>query len=124
MWKGMKRVTQVPTMLGRILSLLEEQNQLLREVHLALTNRHAQTPRRTESPFPRRIRTGSDVFQVHQDTIAQRALRDQVNRENAASAESQLQKSTHDGADHGSSTASGINPTETPSFATIERNAP
>ena len=51
-------------LLARIVALLDEQNQILRELHLRLTGSHALAPKRglPTVPSPPRIRTGSDVF--------------------------------------------------------------
>lgn len=50
------------TLLAQIVVLLQEQNQLLREMHVGLTGRPALTPRQTSSDRPGRIRTGTDVY--------------------------------------------------------------
>ncbi len=58
-------------MLVRIANLLEEQNRLLRELHLRLTGHHATTPSRAgagwskdgKTPPSSRLKTASDVWQ-------------------------------------------------------------
>lgn len=71
MWKQIQRSITTPLkltrMIGRIVALLEEQNRLLRELHLAEYGRHAHTPTRATSPITTgttpRLRSGSDVWQ-------------------------------------------------------------
>ena len=91
MWKAVKRSVQAPMRLLGILHqiriLLEEQNDLLREIHLATRGSHALTPKRhpTAPITPMRKRTATDVWirpQLTEELVAQK---DQAERESAAS---------------------------------------
>jgi hypothetical protein len=68
-----------------MVQLLEEQNQLLRELHLKLTGHHALTPKRTVSQVPPRIRTGADVWTSQPLTEARQDALAREQRERAAS---------------------------------------
>lgn len=76
-------------MIHRIVVLLEEQNTLLREVHLALTGTHAKTfrPSMDGNRTPR-VRTGSDVWQRTPLTEQVQQDREIAAREDAARAPS------------------------------------
>ena len=97
MWNGLKRSVGAPLRIAGILSrmvvLLEEQNRLLREVHVALTGRSALTPRRSrpdqEAPQgARRVRTANDVSVVRPTTELEQARRERDARGHDASAPS------------------------------------
>lgn len=91
MWKAVKRSVQAPMRLLGILNqiriLLEEQNDLLREIHLTTRGSHALTPKRhpTASITPMRKRTAADVWIRPTLTDELVAARDQAERESAAS---------------------------------------
>lgn len=73
-------------LLQRIALLLEEQNQLLREVHLAVSGRWPHTPPRSgEPPGRTRRRTAADVWQRTSPTSQELDRRSRLQREHAAS---------------------------------------
>lgn len=90
MWTQLKRTAQAPMRLLGILNqiriLLEEQNDLLREIHLATRGSHALTPKRRPadplSPFQRQT---TKVWNRPQLTERLAAEREMAEREEAAS---------------------------------------
>jgi hypothetical protein len=71
-------------LLTRIVHLQEEQNALLRELHLALTGHQALSPRRTLQRPPTRPLVASAVWQRTPLTEHEQQARDIARRESAA----------------------------------------
>ena len=88
MWATFKRILTSPirslNRLARIVTLLEEQNQLMRELHVALIGRPAMTPR-TKLVEGGRRRTASDVSQRTPRTETQQWEAENRIRQDAAS---------------------------------------
>jgi hypothetical protein len=72
-------------LLARIVQIQEEQNALLRELHLALTGHQAISPRRTHQRPPTRPLAASAVWQRTPLTEHAQQARDIARRESAAS---------------------------------------
>lgn len=85
MWKTIKAPLRVVGLLTRIVSLLEEQNQLIRELHLHTTGHHAKATARPSPPTTVRRLTVADVWQRTSPTeIEQRQIMQRI-REDLAS---------------------------------------
>ena len=91
MWNPLR----ISPLLARIVRLLEEQNALLRELHLTTTGHHALTPSRAtravgapkdgKTPPNSPRKTASDVWQRTPLSSTQREARENLERERAAS---------------------------------------